>query len=349
MEKDGQEPGLKMENERLNKDQDETLIRTNDTIMISQQISREFDVYDIPFFDCDFDIVYPDIASILPGEAVSFSELSLENSIACEVICAAVCHQMNWDFLRRTVLNRTKTDECWMTGERLLNISEEEVGELFVNYNKPERVRAKERCEILHDVGKMICDVGKYKSLFLDQDEKLLPIELIRNNLLKCAAFSKDPKEKKLQLLLQKLSNYDKLRKLSIYCKPAIDYHLIRCYLRRGLIYPKTTYAEGYIKTSETERKETTVGALRHLCSKLLEDIAWYTELDICTINSIEWNVGRSVCTQDNPDCYLDTDDANWLKAKFARCPFFKSCMARQNEKNGLLHINEPCYRGTSY
>jgi len=344
-----------MENEWLNKknyinnSNDQLARKTNDVIVISKQISREFDIYEIPFFECDFDTIYPSIASILPKEAVSFSELSFENSIACEVVCAAICHQINWDFLRRTILAKTMRDECWMAGERLGNISEEDVDELFMNYKKPERIRAKERCEILHEVGKLICNVGNYQRLFLDKDENLLPIELIRNRLLDCTVFSKDPKEKKLQLLLQKLSNYDRLRKLSAYCKPAIDYHLIRCYLRRGLLRPKTTYAEEYLKDSTTERKETTVGALRHLCSKLLEDIAWYTELDIRTVNSIEWNIGRAVCTQDNPDCFLETDDTIWLKEKYVRCPFYKNCMARQNEENGLLHINEPEYKGTSY
>lgn len=344
-----------MENERLKKEVhisnsvEKLAYQTNDIIMISKQIAREFENYEIPFLECDFNIVYPALANILPKETISFYELSFDDCIACEVICAAICHQMNWDFLRRTVLEKTKADRGWLQGERLLNISEEEVSELFVNYKKPERIRAKERCEILREVGKLMCDVGKYQSLFLDREEKLLPIELIRSRLLKCTAFSNDPKEKKLQLLLQKLSNYNKLQKLSSYCKPAIDYHLIRCYLRRGLLRPKTTYAEEYIKNSSIERKETTVGALRHLCGRLLEDIAWYTELDICTVNSIEWNIGRSICTQDNPDCYLETDDAAWLKVKYTQCPFWKSCIARQNEKSGLLHINEPDYKGTSY
>lgn len=341
-----------MKNERLNKkigiNKDNEQKRDN-SVAISEQVSKEFDIFDIPFFNCNFEMIYPDIASILPKERVSFSELSFENSIACEVICAAVCHQMNWDYLRRTILEKTKIDKGWMAGERLLNISEEDVEKLFKNYKKPERVRAKERCEILHDVGRFMCNVGQYQSLFLDKEKKLLPIELIRNRLLQCNTFSKDPKEKKLQLLLQKLSNYDKLKKLSVYCQPAIDYHLIRCYLRRGLLRPRTAYAEGYLKDFTTERKETTVGALRHLCSKLLEDIAWYTELDICTVNLIEWNIGRSVCTQDNPHCELETDDTIWLKAKYVRCPFYESCMARQNEKNELLHINEPRYKGTSY
>lgn len=321
----------------------------NDSISISKQISSEFDIYDIPFLNCDFDRVYPQIAKILPKEKVDFSELSFENCIACEIICAAICHQMNWDYLRQAVLEKTKEDERWLYGKNLSNISEDEVTAMFFNYKKPERIRANERCKILREVGTALCTVSKYQDIFLNQKQELLPIEMIRGFFLKCSAFSKDPKEKKFQLLLQKLSNYDDLQGLSVYCRPAIDYHLIRCYLRRGLLYPKTKYAEEYIFASSTQRKETTVGALRQLCSELLEQIAWYVDLDICVVNSIEWNIGRSVCTQDSPDCYLQTNAADWLKTKYMHCPFFESCKARQNEGEDLLYINEPEYKGTSY
>lgn len=318
-------------------------------IDISKQISEIFEIYAIPFCGCDYDKVYPNIANILPKESVDFSELSLENCIACEVVCAAICHQMNWDYLRCAVLKKTKEDESWLQAERLSNIGEEEVAKLFVNYKKTERIRAKERTEILRNVGKIIDSVGNYNNIFFDNEKQVLPINVIRKILLNSSVFSKDPKEKKLQLLFQKLSNYESLKELALYCKPAIDYHLIRCYLRRGLIYPRTKYAEEYISATASSKKESTVAALRHLCSELLEQIAWYTELDICVVNAIEWNIARSVCTQDYPDCYLEKEDAAWLKKDYTCCPFFESCLARQSKKLDLLHINEPEYKGTSY
>lgn len=317
--------------------------------IISKQISEEFEIYDVPFLGCDFDSVYPDVAGILPKEAVTFGELSFENAIGCEVICAAICHQMNWDYLRQAVLQKTQMDTSWLYGGNLSCISEEEVVALFAGYNKQERVRAKERCEILHQVGEMINELGGYQAIFMDMQGELLPIDMIRKSLLKCPAFSIDPKEKKLQLLLQKLSIYEKLRGLSLYCKPAIDYHLVRCYLRRQLLFPKTKFAEDFIMATTIKRKETTVGALRHLCSTLLEQIAWYTGLDICEVNAIEWNIGRSVCTQNHPDCYLEHEDAAWLKEKYVRCPFFESCRARQNGNVDIMDMNEPKYMGTSY
>lgn len=321
----------------------------NDNLAISKQISVGFDICDIPFLGCDYEKIYLNIAGVLPKESVSFSELTMEKSIACEVVCAAICHQMNWDYLRQAVLEKTKADTNWLCGERISSISEEEVAAMFSNYKKTERIRAKERCEILHELGELVCNIGSYQKIFMDEQMNLVPIEKIRNCLIKCPAFSKDPKEKKLQLLLQKLSSYENMQELASYCKPAIDYHLIRCYLRRGLIYPKRKYAEEFIYAVSVQRKETTVGALRQLCSDLLEQIAWYTELDICVVNSIEWNIGRTVCTQNHPDCYLETNDAAWLKTRFTHCPFFESCLARQNEEKDLLYINEPEYKGTSY
>lgn len=324
-------------------------IEQNDNVFISKQISEEFDIYDVPFLGCNYETIYSRVANILPKEKIEFKDLSFEECIACEVVCAAICHQMNWDYLRQAVLKKTLDDKSWLYGERLANISHIEVSALFSNYEKIERIKSGERCKLLRGVGKTIIEIGSYKNLFFDEKQNLLPIDKIRKNLLKSEAFFKDPKEKKLQLLLQKLSVYDGLQNLSIYCKPAIDYHLIRCYLRRGLIYPRTKFASEFIFDSSIQRKETTVGALRQLCSELLEQISWYTGLDICVVNAIEWHIGRSICTQDIPDCYLESEDATWLKKAYLCCPFYENCHARQSEKEGMLYINEPEYKGTSY
>lgn len=318
-------------------------------VLLSKQIEREFRVCDIPFLGCDFEKVYRDIAGILPEEA-GFSELPFERRIACEVVCAAICHQVNWDYLRQAVLDRTKADGGWLDGERLAGISEGEVSLLFAGYKKPERIREKERCRILHEVGEMVCAAGGYIPLFLGEEEKLLPIGVIRGCLQKCAAFSGDPKEKKLQLLLQKLSRYEGFQGLSSHCGPAVDYHLIRCYLRRGLLLPRTKYAKEFVACSSSGRREGTVGALRHLCGGLLEQIAWYTDLDICTVNSVEWNIGRSVCIQGMPDCRLESPDAAWLKARYLKCPFYGNCQAARDGEGGMpQYVNEPEYRGASY
>lgn len=332
---------------------DENDIKMGETVKkslspISERLIDEFAIMQIPFLGCDFDLTYSKIVDILPKEDVNFFEFGLETNIACELICAAICHQINWDFLRRSIYKATKENKDWTTYKNLCGMKEQDIARLLQGYSKVERIRAKERADLLCEVGKMIANFGSFQNLFLDKDMQLLPYEKIKENLLNCSTFSRDPEEKKLQLAFQKLSNIKELEGLSKYYKPAIDYHLIRCYLRRGLIYPKTKYAESFIYDITTQRKETTVGAMRKLCCQIIQQIAGFTLLDIGTINLVEWHLGRSVCIQGKPDCLLETKEAKWLKKAFSKCPFFESCVA-QCYKKEYLQIQEPCYDGTSY
>lgn len=315
---------------------------------ISERITDEFDIMQIPFIGCNFNVLYHQIVEILPSEKITFNEFGLEKNIACELICASICHQMNWDFLRQAVFDKTKKNTDWINSENLSNVSTSVLNEILKKYNKPERIRAEERANLLREIGKMVYRIGSYCNIFFDNQMNLLPYEKIREHLLLCPAFSQDPSEKKLQLLLQKLSSLKPLKGLGKYYKPAIDYHLIRCYLRRGLIFPKTQYAESFISNPSIQRKESTVGAMRKLCCEIMEQICWFTLLDISSVNLVEWHIGRSVCTQGKPDCFLKDKDASWLKAKFSKCPFYDNCVACQYKK-GYITIQEPTYVGMSY
>lgn len=316
-------------------------------VQISYKVRNSFSITELPFLGCDFDSIYPALANIIPKEYIVFSDFPLNVAISCEIICAAICHQMNWDYLRNTIFMKVTENNAWVSADNLTSISEAEVFEMFAMYSKPERIRKKERTTILHEIGKWMKNYQSVEDVFLRNNE-LLDNNSIRYNLLTCSAFSNDPEEKKMSLLLQKLSAYVPLMGLSEYYQPAIDYHLIRCYLRRGLLYAKTKYAVDYLQNSNVERKESTVAAVRELCSKLLSDICNYTNLNISIVNQIEWNIGRSVCTHDSPDCFLELDDSKWLRPKFEVCPFFNTCAARHHNKI-YLQLNEPKYTGSSY
>lgn len=317
------------------------------TAKVSIKTLEGFGVVSIPFWGCDFDAVYPMLAKILPREKIVFADFSFSTAVICEIICSAICHQMNWDFLREAVRNKTDTNIGWLSPNYLSQIAEEEVFEMLANYPKPERIRKEERTKILHDVGNWLKKFDPVESAFLNKNRDLLDCTEVRNNLLSCDAFSNDPEEKKLQLLLQKLSAFSELSGLAKYYQPAIDYHLVRCYLRRGLLVANTKYAKDFLYNSNVERKESTMAGIRHLCSEILLNICDYTGLDTNIVNQIEWNIGRSVCVRDDPDCFLKSEDAKWLKDKFNVCPFIASCAARNNDN--LLHLNEPIYKGSSY
>lgn len=323
--------------------------KTNKEVVgISERILDAFAVSEVPFIGCDFDWVYPQLASIIPTESITFDCWDLNTAIACEMICAAICHQINWDILRKSVFKKTYYNVKWLTPEMLSQIPADVILNMFAQYNRPERIRANERAQILHQVGELAIKFGSFVNLFLDENGVLLSESQIRKNLFECPVFSQDPEEKKLQLLLQKLSSYVQLAPLSDFCRPAVDYHLIRCFLRRGLISPKSKLAKEFISATSIERKESTMSALRQLCATLMQQISTYTDLHINLVNQIEWHVGRSVCVENVPDCHLERPDAVWVRTKFDACPFYGSCCARNYNPN-LLHIEEPTYTGTSY
>lgn len=315
--------------------------------LISDKVRDSFSIVELPFLECDFDLVYPVLANILPKDCIVFSDLPFDVAISCEIICAAICHQMNWDYLRTTVFNKVTANNAWVSADNLTSISEDEVLEMFAMYPRPERIRKKERTAILHEIGNWMKNYQCIEDVFL-RNERILDNNSIRNNLLACSVFSNDPEEKKMNLLIQKLSTYPLLAGLSEYYQPAIDYHLIRCYLRRGLLYAKTQYAVDYLRNSNIERKECTIAAVRELCAKLLSDISNYTNLNISIVNQIEWNIARSVCIHDNPDCFLESNDSKWLRPKYEVCPFINTCVARRHNKE-FLQLNEPKYHGSSY
>lgn len=316
-------------------------------VNISERIAKEFAIQDLPFFGCDFDIVYPKIRDILPNETISFEIFGKDSAIMCEIICAAICHQINWDYLRKRIYEKTQNTPEWLVFDNLESISEEEIYEMLCTYDKKERIRANERTDIIRNIGTWANNFTSISEVFIENG-KLLDYKSIHNNLLLCSAFSSDPQEKKLQLLLQKLSSLDMLNGLSIYYRPAIDYHLIRNYLRRGLIYCKTKRAREYVENNSAMRTEKTVAAVRMHCSDMIDAISTYTDLDINIVNLIEWHIGRSVCTQEKADCKLESKSSYWLKPQFEVCPFYNTCMARCYNQN-FLNIKEPNYNGSSY
>lgn len=334
--------------DKINENIEKEASKKPSTVAVSGRLLDAFDVASIPFFGCDFDRVYLELKKSIPGETIVFDYSDINTIIACESVCSAICHQMNWDYLRQAVYKKTLEHSDWLEPESLAVITENEISSLLANYNKPERIRANERAAILRQIGSLAKKHGSFMKIFFEDSGEVLSEFQIRQNLLECSAFSQDPEEKKLQLLLQKLSNYSRLSKLAAFCKPAVDYHLIRCFLRRGLISPKTKLSMDYVLSTETQRRESTVGALRQLCGLLIQEISNYTGLSISSINQIEWHIGRSICKEGEPDCYLKGSDSVWAHGKYSKCPFCETCCAL-NYNHDLLHIEEPTYLGTSY
>jgi hypothetical protein len=316
---------------------------------VSDSIEDAFEAVGLTVEGLDFKYIYSKILNVLPPRNSSFCELSLECAIGAEVVCAAICHQINWDFLRSVIYKKTIDNSKWLTPYNLSKITAFDVALLISSYDKPERIREAERSSLLRSVGKSLVDINyNYTEIFLSDYNTLKNPDEIYGCLNSSIAFSRDPEGKKAQLLLQNLTEYPELSGLSTYCKPAIDYHIIREFLRRGLVRPKNQIGLDYIFKPAVKRQEQTVAAIRRVCSEALYELVWLTSLDVVTLNTIEWWIGRSVCIKEHPDCYLGGETSQWLKPSFSKCPFFDSCYAVKYDTR-YLNIVEPTYTGSSY
>lgn len=316
---------------------------------ISNSITEEFIAAENFIWMVNFHDIYLKIIELLPPRNLSFSNLPLNDIIGCEIICAAICHQINWDFLRKAIYERTIRDSSWLSPNNLSKLTTADVNDLLCGYDKPERIRTKERCSFLRALGKSLGLLGySYYDVFFSESHQIKEPEKIIQVINSSKAFSSDPEEKKTQLLLQNLSDYTELSGLASFCKPAIDYHIIREFLRRGLVQPNNQTGNDFIFYPNVQRQEQTVAALRKYCSGVFYLIQWLTSCDIKTLNSVEWWIGRSVCLKEHPDCELKTASAQWLKPTFQRCPFYESCHAIQFDRR-FLDVVEPNYKGSSY
>jgi uncharacterized protein (DUF362 family) len=286
--------------------------------------------------------IHSSVLPYIPREHIDFTELGIEVGLACEVVTAAICHQMNWEFLRESIYDLTLKNHSVWEPANLGSISEKDIQRLLDGYSKSERIRPGERASMINNLSNIFCnDIKSYKDIFLVKDKLRTDFTEI---LKKSEVFSADPSEKKLQVLIHTLSHFDVIQGIGEFARPAIDYHIMRLYIRRGDISSINITGQKYI-TETKQRRVKTVLALRKRVNEALEYVANLSGLSIPQVNTIEWWIGRSVCKKLNPDCELVSPESNWLKPFFNKCPFSTTCYG-YNCNNMLLNVHEPYYTG---
>ena len=317
----------------------------NDT-NISIEIMQAFRPLDYTLETMNFPNIYQKIKSVLPPNKIMFYEFDCETMIGCEVVCAAICHKINWDVLRQSVYEYTKEFPDWLKPASLRGITGAEVERLLKAYDKS-RIRADERSEMLREIGKFLINHGNsFTDIFFSQRE-LRDYEQIVAKLQEIEPFSQDLMQKKVRLLIQTLADYTEFENLQSFFEPTIDYHLIRLFMRRGVVQSVNQVGRDFLILDKI-RREQTMTALRKVCADALLELCWITSMSVKDVNRIEWWIGRSICVKGQPDCFLKGNDSKWLRKEFEKCPYADTCQAR-NSHTEFLMLNEPDYNGTSY
>lgn len=273
--------------------------------------------------------------------AVSFDELSrnfekwnhvpFQDQVPLErfkslFFACSICHNITWEFLCDNVIPRIRNATNGFSSTMMKEIDSVTIKQFLVGFD-PNRIDSERRALMLRRLSDQIED--KEPDFF----ETLLKSDtlggedgfLVKVNSL--AVFGDDPLHKKSNLLAQ-FALRAGLLKVSdeIELEPAIDYHIIRVYLRTGRlnILDNTTrklLLNGGSWTGEeiTELRQQIRNAMMLFCRKYKRSMA-----KLCFT---DWVIGREYCHRHSPECENSKEN----------CPAWQCCQSCGLPTNSML------------
>lgn len=266
------------------------------------------------------------------SETYPWDSLPPEAKVCFKVFFIAICHQINWDFLQERLFSRFAEPTAARMIDKARSATPAYVRSLLEGYHRPERIRAPERARYLRETAEALGTPAGAGIL-----DKLVNCRLVfgEGGLLEALnsvpAFREDPLAKKSNVLAQELAR-ERILEFgdADSIAPAIDYHIIRLYLRTGRVFAPSPDVFGSLKTGMTHRPRL-LRLLREATARALERTAHHANLPVHELNYVEWQIGRSRCERDSMNC-----DGPWpasvsdgsVTALSACCPFREHCNA---------------------
>lgn len=282
---------------------------------------------------------------------------SKRSQFVFKTLFVSICHQFNWDYLQSALAS-------WLLPNPIRHLAEaadctpSRIGALLSDYPKQERVRASERAHLLRDTAQhlsaMLSD-GSIETLM--RRKNLEGVGGFYSTIGQLRAFQGDPLEKKIRVLAHDLHR----ERILVFAdpenlKPAVEYHLIRLYLRTGRVYPTDSSVRELLVGDQERARRRLVMTLRGQVDEAMRQTALYAGLDIATLNYIEWQIARSTClpalsaATANAHCRGKSSpelppDVSALTTD--GCPFTHTCRSLNDAEYGWYH--EPQFEKAIY
>ena len=273
-----------------------------------------------------------------------------EAQVVFKLFFVAICHQINWDFLQRRLFEQFFDEDAQRMLKTGLNASSDFIQETLGEYSKPERIRATERARYLRETANAVYVHfdGVVERIY--HRNTIFGENSLFFNLKKIPAYAEDPLQKKTSAFAQELAREGIVSFVDADAiPPAIDYHLIRLYLRTGRVFATDPHVFNTLKTGTTHRPRL-VKLLREKVGEALDITAAFARLPVHELNYLEWQIGRSRCEQASTNCDRawphELIDRSILELS-AGCPYRTSCNAyAMPEWKAML---EPAFNGSFY
>jgi hypothetical protein len=245
------------------------------------------------------------------GDSVEtqWGSLPIGERLLFKLAFISICHQINWDFLQDRLASSFINSSSGSLLEILERISATDIERLLQGYSKPDRIRGAERAGLLRDVANVITSQfhGNPLQIYTESKQQIAGDNGLLAQLDKFQAFREDPLRKKSNVFLQEIVR-EKIAhfKDEDNIRPAIDYHILRLYLRTGRVVCSSIELQELLKKGLDPRARLT-NLLRQTVGEALDLTAFYANLAVGEVNYIEWQLGRAVCTTESPACLTMT------------------------------------------
>lgn len=219
-----------------------------------------------------------------------------------EIVFISICHQANWDRLYSRVLAIAERDPEWLSPAHLVDLQSSAFREAFGPAFDEERLRVSERTAILRDLGRNALEWPN-RVTWLNGPVTLSGDTGLYRWLERFRCYSEDPLVKKSSVLIHQLLRYSLITVTDPEAiGPAIDYHLIRLYVRTGRVLPMQSDLLARLQEWRTARVEF-VNGLRESVKEAMYYTALGAGLRIDQLNTLEWQIARSYCVRERARC----------------------------------------------
>ena len=284
-------------------------------------------------------------------------EAGSEDSLLFLLVFIAIFHDINWDFLFSRLLDFFYGENRLNPGvflERLVHLKPKVLEEILQGYEKPERINAVKRCSFLRDLEKVVISEfdGKALGIVSSSNNSISGSEGFLFQLDKFRAFREDPLRKKSNVLLHEIVKRDLVTFRDPQAvEPAVDYHIIRIYLRSGRVYPVKLEILEQLRSDLPSPRNSMIAELRSAVSSAMKRIALMSKIGVPHLNYLEWQLGRAICVRGVPACVGGKtdrsveDDVRQLSQSV--CPFMDFCLSYYNRS--FMEMKEPKSRKSYY
>jgi hypothetical protein len=300
-----------------------------------------------------------------PVEVFLWSSMPKEIQLTFKVAFISICHQFNWDYMQDTLAKNLLNQDRDIV-DILIGLKSTDIDTWLKDYPKKERIRAKERAGILRNVGQVLKEqYGGDLDLFYKKcngtnigDEESNTAAEFHQIMDQFLGYRTDSLRKKTNVLthdLYKEAIIDFADEKNV--RPAVDYHIMRTYVRTGRVVPIDPILFRYLEGAPNPRGSL-VRQLRKAVSEAEKLTAFYAGLNVADVNYIEWQIGRSICENKDPLCvsenksFITAEDIYPLCS--GSCPFINNCRS-YNDYSGFkdlsqfISFEEPKYISTNY